>query len=138
MWMNKLTTLISLETLFLTLLFSYIIFDMGLIVFSLAITGLIAISFLLYVAVMKLQELKDLGKLTWKHWTIGIPVLIVGIILDVILNVIVGSLLFKELPREFLFTARLDRQGRNGSKIAQWICRFILNPFDEGHCYDGK
>ena len=57
------------------------------------------------------------------------------------LNVIVGSVLFWELPREWLLTARLKRHhaappGSRRYAISRWICTNMLNPFDPkgGHC----
>jgi len=131
-------TLLSLEAFFVTLLMSYFMWNMGTFFFVVSVGGLSVVTFLLYVSIVKLQDLKDLGKLTWKHWAFGIPLVIVGVILDVILNVVLGGILFREFPREWLFTARLDRHGRNGSKLAQYICRYILNRFDDDHCYDGR
>ena len=81
----------------------------------------------------------------------------IGAIGDAIFNIIFGSVLFLELPREWLLTQRLNRilksdkeyvpehsvRNKTGAgyfkytrryKIAEFICKYFLNPFDPGHC----
>ena len=64
---------------------------------------------LIFVAMMRLREVRDAGKLTLAQKILGYPVLFFGLALDFILNVIVGSLVFLELPREMTLSARLWR-----------------------------
>lgn len=57
---------------------------------------------------------------------IGVPFAI----MDILYNIVVGSLLFMEWPREWLFTTRLKRH------IGDWrVERFarVLNKVDPGH-----
>jgi len=105
---------------------------------AIAILALAVGTFLGYVKVMIYYRKWKAGEAKWFHYLIGAPLGAIFLPIDMILNIIVGSILFLELPREFLFTARLDRHARKGSKLAQWICKYILNPFDEGHCYGGE
>lgn len=91
-----------------------------------------------YLSVMHLKAARDAGRLTPAAKVLGYPWLAVGLLLDVVFNVVVGSLLFAELPREFLFTTRVsrlnDRPGRRGD-LARWFCSQLLDPFDAGgHC----
>lgn len=106
--------------------------------------GLILFLFLyltwgVYVLVMNLIRTRDV--LTWQCKVFAYPIAVVGILMDVALNVFVGTALFLELPniRQLLFTARLDKHlaatsWRGG--IAQWICHNLLDPFDPSgkHC----
>lgn len=91
----------------------------------------------LYLAVMHLKTARDSGKLTPAAKVMGYPWLIVGYVIDVLFNAVIGSLLFFELPRELLFTARVSRlndcDGWRG-RLARWICTQLLDPFDP----DGK
>jgi hypothetical protein len=61
----------------------------------------------------------------------------IGYVLDVVYNIIIGSYKFKNLPREFTFTARLIRYkaGEDGWRKEQAIslCK-DLNEYSEGHC----
>lgn len=69
--------------------------------------------------------------------------------LYLILNLIFASILFLDPPREWQFTKRCQRYIKEGNgflqfikpirklrrKIAKWICKNALDPFEEGgHC----
>ncbi len=93
----------------------------------------------MYLAVMNLKRARDKGTLPNAAKCFGYPILIVGYVLDILFNLIVGTVLFLELPREFVFTSRLSRHlSSNGYKfkVAIWICKNLLDPFDPsgGHC----
>lgn len=70
--------------------------------------------------------------------TIKIPLYIylyAGVTMDVLFNVIVGSIIFREIPREWLFTTRVQRHvtaddWRRG-KAYNWAQK--LNKVDPGH-----
>lgn len=69
----------------------------------------------------------------------GYILVLVGLILDVSVNWIIGTIVFVEIPREFLFTERLQRHKKRPvsswrHKLANWLCNNLLNPFDPGHC----
>lgn len=95
------------------------------------------VTYILFIIAMKLIKLRERGEAKWYHYVVAVPVLIPGFPLDILVNVIIGSSLFREFPQEWLFTSRLDRHARAGSIKAQWICKRLLNPFDKCHCYDG-
>ena len=65
------------------------------------------------------------------------PFFIVAILMDVAFNFIIGTLYYREIPQEFLFTSRCSRHLK-GSGIqlarAEFVCNYLLNPFDEDHC----
>lgn len=105
--------------------------------------GLFIITFLFYLAVMKLRDAKDAGILFTLHWSaiwIAYGILYVGLFLDVMLNWIVLTVLFFEFPQEFLSTFRVKRHKNHGfgwrQKMAMWFCANFLSPFDPSHCSD--
>lgn len=96
-----------------------------------------------YLAIMHLKHIqedlelegKDFG--SWQK-AMAYPSLFIGLGWDILLNFIVGSIVFIELPRELLFTSRVSRWNDNDGwrgKLARWFCRVWLDPFEEGgHC----
>ena len=66
---------------------------------------------------------------------VGIPFLL----FDVFFNAVCGTFIFLELPREWLFTQRLERHKKSPyagpAKYSQWICS-VLDYYDPGHCGD--
>jgi len=125
------------EDIFILGLSAYLVGLFGLPRTLLALTALSVVTYIGYIKVMFIYRKKKADELKWYHWVIGIPMAIVFLPLDVLVNTILGTLIFLELPKEWLFTQRLDRHGKNGSKFAIWVCKYLLNPFDEDHCYDG-
>lgn len=91
----------------------------------------------LYLAVMHLKTARNSGKLTTAAKVMGYPWLVVGYVIDVLFNAVIGSVIFFELPRELLFTSRVSRlndsDGWRG-RLARWVCTQLLDPFDP----DGK
>lgn len=86
-----------------------------------------------YLAVMNLKRVKAEGKLSKFANALGTPVLIVGLILDFIVNVFVFSLILLELPKEITVTARLRRHNKESANwrksVTTWI-EPLLDPFD--------
>lgn len=101
----------------------------------------IYVLWLFYLAVMALYSAKEKGALTKPALVLGYPILIIGALLDVAVNVTVLSVLMLEAPREWLVTKRLARHIKQGQgwrkSIAQWVCQNLLDTFDpdhRGHC----
>ena len=98
---------------------------------------LLPFTWVFYLAVMALTRVwKDLHPAIKAF---AAPVVITGVLLDVLTNAILGTLYFRELPREWLLTTRLTRLklGTGWRSIhAFWICKHMLNPFDPygPHC----
>lgn len=94
------------------------------------------VTWLFYLAATNLIRIRK--QLTGFAMVNGYILVTIGLILDTLLNVFVGTLIFLELPKEFLFTPRLQRQKKSSSKwraaTANWICANLLNPFDPDHC----
>lgn len=104
-------------------------------------TVLFIATFIFYLAIIKLQEANDSGLLDCVHATvrwIAYTILIIGLILDTLLNWVFLSVTFLEFPRELLCTTRVVRHKFHGEgwRHAQslWWCRNWLSPFDVGHC----
>ena len=94
-----------------------------------------------YLAVMSLFRANANNTLTWQAKVLGYPVLIIGVLLDAMLNIFLLSVILFERPYEWLITKRLTRHIKNGIgwryKLALWVCQHLLNPFDpdqRGHC----
>ena len=90
-----------------------------------------------YLAVMSLwthlPQMKPFAKV---H---GIMLLLIFLPMDFVLNVVVGSLLFLDPPREWILTHRLKRHKHEGGwrgRLATWICVNLLDTFDPDgrHC----
>ena len=85
---------------------------------------------------MRLQEVRDKGLLKGKVLcAFAYPNLFVGLILDTLVNIFIMSVLFLELPHEFLTTARLCRWYETAplswrGKLAVWFGDTLLNPID--------
>lgn len=98
-------------------------------------------TFLFYLAVMSLRLARDTGTLINAHWSVyGVSygLLFIGYVLDVLLNWIVLTVAFLELPQEFLSTARVTRHKHHSGgwrqAEAKWFCKNWLTPFDARHC----
>ena len=100
--------------------------------------GLIATMWPLYLAGMNMKRNRD--KLTWETKLVAYPVFAFGLLWDVVFNMIYGTVVYLEIPREGLFTKRCQRHLKSTDwrqKVAHWHCHVWLNPFDpdeEGHC----
>ena len=59
-------------------------------------------------------------------------------LLDIVVNVVLVTVAYMELPREVTLTKRLHRWQEEKSAVrarkAKWVCENILNPFDKDHC----
>ena len=86
-----------------------------------------------YLAVMNLKRANEAGLLHTSALVIGTPVLVVGYLLDVFVNIFVFTPVLLELPQELTVTARLTRHIKEstGWRFAM-ACWFIplLDPFD--------
>ena len=76
-----------------------------------------------YVAVMRLLMVLKEGNLTKTATVFGYLAVAVGLVLDVLFHVVVGSIVCWELPREYTLSARLTRLSRQGYG---WRARWAL------------
>lgn len=88
---------------------------------------------ILYLAVMNLKRIKDAGLISPLALALGYPVLFVGYLLDVLVNITVLTLVLLEFPKELTVTARLKRHNRTSTgwrkSVAVWF-EPLLDPFD--------
>lgn len=95
---------------------------------------LIPITWVLYLAIMNLQRVRDLGNLPKPAYYLGTIILYVGLLFDLILNQTCVTIMFLDLPREFLVTQRLKRykHGKDGwrKSFGNWWSINLLDPFD--------
>lgn len=102
--------------------------------YTLAAFGLSYALWIFYLAVMNLKRVKDAGKLGKVARILGTPVLLVGLVLDFVVNVVPFTLIFLELPRETTVTARLKRHKRESTgwrlRRTDWFASELLDDFD--------
>lgn len=95
--------------------------------------------YVFYSAVMHFKRARDAGQMGWPMKVLAYPALLVGLVLDALVNLTVCTVLFLEFPREWLVTSRLSRHakadGWRGS-IARWVCVHLLDALDPSgrHC----
>lgn len=97
-----------------------------------AVLGLYVL-WVFYLAVTNLMRASKAGALSTTAKVLGAPVLLVGWLLDVVINVAVASFVFAELPREVTLSQRLSRLVRTEGwrkTLAVWLAKTLLNPFD--------
>ena len=91
----------------------------------------------LYLAIMRIKIVKDDVGLTKPAYYFTLPLLVIGYALDFLLN-LVSTLVFLELPKDWLFSGRVSRhvaeEGWRG-KLSRWVCRNLLDPFDPSGCH---
>jgi ABC-type dipeptide/oligopeptide/nickel transport system permease component len=89
---------------------------------------------LFYFAVMNIKRVRDRGELTKFMLIIGLPMLWIGLILDLLVNVFIFSILFLEVPQEPLVTGRLKRHKYHGTGWRHRLALFWekhIDPFDD-------
>ena len=86
-----------------------------------------------YLAVMNLKRVRDAGQLHKLALWLGTPVLIVGYLLDALVNVFVMTPILLEFPQELTVSERLKRHNRQSTgwrkSVAIWF-EPLLDPFD--------
>ena len=99
-----------------------------------------------YATLMVISEKrKRYKKFNWRYWgltILGYALLIPGYPYDIAYNLTWGSLMFCQLPRrgEWTFTARLQRcvgEVTWRGALARFLCRYLVEPWDRGHCGQG-
>jgi hypothetical protein len=94
----------------------------------------------MYVLVMGIYRAHLSHRLKGLVLVLSLPFIVIGYLMDVFANVTIASLVFLELPREWLVTSRLQRYIAHGTgwraAKARWICDNLLDVFDPSgeHC----
>ena len=88
--------------------------------------------YVFYCAVMNIKRVRDMGKLTTLGKVFGYPTLLIGLALDLAVNVLVMSPLLLEIPREWTVTSRLKRHQRSTGWRLKVVKFFepVLDPLD--------
>jgi hypothetical protein len=96
---------------------------------------------MLYACVMRLKQVRDEGKLTFAMKVFGYPALFVGLAVDFVVNVVFGTLVFMQLPREFTLSTRLWRLSTGPTSWRQrwalWIRTNLLDAVDPSGVHRG-
>lgn len=86
-----------------------------------------------YLAVMNLARAKRNGLLNKTALVLGTPLLVVGYLVDFMMNVTVMTVVLLEWPQETTVTARLKRHNKESTgwrlSIVKWF-EPILDPYD--------
>jgi hypothetical protein len=98
---------------------------------------LLYLHFLAYVAIYAAKKSGTLDQLPVPAKALAYFILICAYGIDVAFNMIIGTLIFLELPYTWTFTARCELYMYDDNwrgKLARWICKW-LNPIQTGHCH---
>lgn len=107
---------------------------MELLTFILAWTvGGMYLLWIFYLAVMNLKRAKEAGLLNKTALVLGTPLLLLGYLVDFLMNITVMTLVLLELPQETTVTARLKRHHKESTgwrlAVVLWF-EPILDPYD--------
>lgn len=96
---------------------------------------LMVVTWVFYLAIMTLKRHRE--NLTTPAKFFAYPIIYLGLAVDVVFNVIAGSVFFLEPPKQLLFTGRVESHMHRTNwrgKLARWFCFHFLDMFDP----DGK
>lgn len=100
---------------------------------------LVPVTWMLFLAIMTLERARDAHAISVPVKVLGSAILFIGYLCDFLLNLVIGTLLFMEFPREALLSPRVARlqKGEDGYRktVAAWICANLLDPFDPSGCH---
>lgn len=99
------------------------------------------LTWVFFAAIMNLERVRAAGELTLPAKVFGAITLLVGAVLDMGLNVTLGTLLFLELQRELYLSARLRRLVNTApntwrGRFALWLRRSLLDNIDPSGVHD--
>jgi hypothetical protein len=99
----------------------------------------IYVTLTMYWAIMNFVRARDAGTLPPIALRIGYPLLLIGYLMDFLVNVLVVSVILLEVPREWLVTARLSRHIKTESgwrkSVSTWVCKNLLDWADPKGCH---
>jgi hypothetical protein len=103
--------------------------------------GSLYVLWLFYLAGCALIRAKDNHTISLPAFVLGYPVIGLLALVDVLVNIFVMTILFLELPRQWLVTQRLSmwcctEQDSWRKTVARWVCVKLLDTFDPSgvHC----
>lgn len=89
--------------------------------------------YVFYAAVMNIQRVRDAGQLTLLGKVFGYPTLLIGLLLDIFVNVTLMTIIMVELPRELTVTSRLKRHNVESKGWRLKVVKLfepVLDPLD--------
>ena len=89
--------------------------------------------YVVYGSVMNIKRVRDAGKLTTMGKVLGYPTLVIGLFLDLLVNVFVMTFVLLEIPQEFTVTSRLKRHHAQSTGWRLAVVKFfepVLDPLD--------
>lgn len=94
-----------------------------------------------YLALMNVYRVKREGKIKRVQLVLASPLLIFGGVLDVVFNLVVGTVLLLDTPQEWTLSARLARLSKTDDgwrgTVAEKVGVYLLHDFDPtGSHYD--
>ena len=93
---------------------------------------------LFFLASMVLLAAHKKGTLSKPALILGVPVIGLGLLIDVSVNVLLSAVFF-ELPKEWTVSQRLSRYKAEASgwhyKVAKFVCENFLDTFDPSGCH---
>ncbi len=93
---------------------------------------------LFFLASMVLIAAHKKGTLSKPAFILGVPVIGLGLLIDVAVNVLLSAVFF-ELPKEWTVSKRLSRYKAEASgwryKVAKFVCENFLDTFDPSGCH---
>lgn len=97
---------------------------------------------ILYLAIMALYSARESKSLTAWAARLAYPILMLGYLVDFLVNVTLLSVIMLEVPQELLVTSRLTRHINDESSwrksVATWICQNLLDFADPSGCHCKK
>lgn len=100
---------------------------------------LLLVTWFLFINVMSAKNHKEkIPKIV--YYGILYPMFYTGVALDFVFNVVYGTVIFQELPKDWLFTGRLrrvlivEKEDSWKYKTAMFFCKRMLEPWDPDHC----
>lgn len=86
-----------------------------------------------YAAVMNIKRVRDMGKLTTIGKVLAYPMLVIGLVLDLLVNWLVMTVILVEIPQELTVTSRLKRHQKESTGWRLAVVKFfepVLDPLD--------
>lgn len=111
----------------------------GIIMYTIISLVSLYILWIFYLAVMSLKQAYDTKTLSKLAYVLGCPLLVVGLIIDLLVNIFVASVFLLDFPRELTVSEKLGRLIKTTgwrSTASCWFCTKFLDIFDPSgkHC----
>lgn len=87
-----------------------------------------------YVAIMAARAVLERDELTVYWWVLLLPLAVLGFVMDFAFNVLIGTAVFLEPPKELLFSSRVQRHVDESNGWRLHVALFFarqLNVFDD-------